>query len=210
MKNILRKLKPKSRAGKDSETNDTMKYLIIGLGNMGIAYENTRHNLGFQALDRLAEKNNLTFQPKRHADVAGFAFKGRTFKLVKPSTLVNLSGKAVNYWMQKEHIPPERMLILVDDVSLPFGTIRIKSQGGDAGHNGLAHINRTLGHQNYPRLRFGIGNGFHKGQQVDYVLGEWTDEEREKLPERLDKVAEAIKSFGTIGLERTMNFFNGK
>lgn len=187
-----------------------MKYLIFGLGNMDIQYDNTRHNIGFKALDHFAEKNNLTFTPGRHADYTEYAFKGRKFMLLKPSTYVNLSGKAVNYWMQKAKVPPGRMLVIVDDVALPFGAIRIKAKGGDGGHNGLAHINRTLGHQNYPRLRFGIGNEYFKGQQIDYVLGQWSPEEEEKLPERLDKVAEAIKSFGTIGLERTMNFYNGK
>lgn len=192
------------------KTDNDLKYLIVGLGNIGAEYQNTRHNIGFKVLDALTRASNLTFSPKRYADHAEYKFKGRTLILIKPATYMNLSGKAVNYWLQKEKIAPARMLIIVDDIALPFGTIRIKTKGSHGGHNGLAHINQTLGNSNYPRLRFGIGDGFPKGQQVDYVLSPWSQEEEEKLPERIDKVIQAIKSFTTIGTERTMNFFNGK
>ena len=187
-----------------------MKFLIIGLGNPGVDYKDTRHNLGFKVLDKWAEDENLVFEHTRYSFRTVASHKGRKFILIKPTTYVNLSGKAVNYWLKKERIPPERMMIIVDDVSLAFGTIRIKAKGGDAGHNGVANINQVLGHQNYPRLRFGIGGQFHKGEQVRYVLSEWSGEEKSALDERLDKVIEAVKSFGLIGLERTMNYYNGK
>lgn len=187
-----------------------MKYLIVGLGNIGDEYKNTRHNIGFDVLDALAGASNISFSTQRYGDVANYKFKGRNFVLLKPSTYMNLSGKAVNYWLQKEQLKPENMLILVDDIALPMGTLRMRAKGSDAGHNGLAHINQTLGHNKYPRLRFGIGDDFSRGQQIEYVLGKWTAEEQKILPERIDLAVEMIKAFGTIGLQRTMNIFNNK
>ncbi len=187
-----------------------MKYLIVGIGNIGEEYRNTRHNIGFQALDALAKASNLVFKDNRYGSVCEYKFKARKFILLKPSTYVNLSGKAVNYWLQKEKIPVENMLVIVDDLALPFSKIRIKTKGGDAGHNGLKNICEVLGHSKYNRLRFGIGDEFSKGNQVDYVLGKWSDEEKKVLSERFDLITEAIKSFGSIGIERTMNFYNNK
>jgi len=188
-----------------------MKYLIVGLGNIGDEYKNTRHNVGFQVLDALARASNLVFDVnRRYGAVAEYKFKGRSFILLKPSTYMNLSGNAVRYWLQKENIPIENLLVIVDDLALPFGAIRMRGKGSDAGHNGLKHINQVLGTNEYARVRIGVGNEFSRGQQIDYVLGEWDDEELKKLPERLDKVVEIIKSFGTIGLQQTMNQFNNK
>ncbi|MBT3648047.1 MAG: aminoacyl-tRNA hydrolase [Flavobacteriales bacterium] len=185
-----------------------MKYLIVGLGNPGEEYSNTRHNIGFKALDALASASNVVFSPGRYADTAEIKHKGRTLILVKPMTFMNLSGKAVNYWMQKEKIPVERILVITDDLALPFGKIRIRAKGSDGGHNGLKNIQEILGINAYPRMRFGVGDDFSKGQQVNYVLAEWSEEERGTLQERLKKVSEAVLSFPAIGLERTMNFFN--
>lgn len=188
-----------------------MKYLIVGLGNIGEEYQNTRHNIGFKILDALAGASNVVFDVnKRYGAVAEYKFKGRTFLLLKPSTYMNLSGNAVRYWMQKEKIDLENVLIIVDDIALPFGALRMRGKGGDAGHNGLKHINEILGTNTYARVRFGIGNEFNKGHQVNYVLGEWSEEEEKLLPERIDKVIQIVKSFGTIGLGRTMNQFNNK
>lgn len=186
------------------------KFLIAGLGNPGAKYENTRHNIGFLMLDHLAKKENISFQTDRLADRAEFKHKGRTFILIKPSTFMNLSGKAVRYWLDKEKIPAENLLVLVDDLNLPFGEIRIKTKGSDGGHNGLKDIQKILNTTKYSRFRFGISSDFSKGRQIDYVLGEWAADEEKALIERLEKSAEAIKSFGTIGAERTMNFFNGQ
>lgn len=185
-----------------------MKYLIAGLGNIGPEYKNTRHNIGFQILDALAGASNISFSDKRYGFVAEYKFKGRTFILLKPTTYMNLSGRAVNYWMQKEKIPLERTLVLVDDIALPFGTLRLKAKGSPGGHNGLRNISDVLGTNNYPRLRFGIGDDFHQGFQVDYVLSDWSREEENELPEKIDACIEIIKSYGTIGIERTMNFYN--
>lgn len=185
-----------------------MKYLIVGLGNIGPQYENTRHNIGFKVLDRLAELSNTPFQADRYADRAAIKHKGRTYILVKPTTFMNLSGKAVRYWLQSEKIPVENMLVIVDDLALPFGSLRMRTKGSDGGHNGLKDIQEKLGHSKYSRIRFGVGSEFNSGQQVNYVLGEWSAEEKEKLPERLKQVGEMVFSFGTIGPERTMNFFN--
>lgn len=188
-----------------------MKYLIVGLGNIGNEYAKTRHNVGFQILDALAGASNLVFDVnRRYGAIAEYKFKGRTFVLLKPSTYMNLSGNAVRYWMQKEDIPLENVLIIVDDLALPFGSIRLRGKGGDAGHNGLKHINEILGTNEYARVRFGIGDQFNKGQQIDYVLSEWNDEESRLLSERIDKVVQIIKSFGTVGLELTMTQFNNK
>lgn len=186
------------------------KYLIVGLGNIGADYVNTRHNIGFKVLDFLARKEGLSFETAKLGTVAEYSFKGRKFILLKPNTYMNLSGKAVQYWMQKENIPLENVLVITDDLNLPFGTIRIKPKGSDGGHNGLKNINLVLNTQNYTRFRFGISDEFKKGQQVNYVLGEWSPEEEAKLPERLELSAEIIKSFGTAGLENTMTGFNGK
>lgn len=185
-----------------------MKYLIVGLGNIGAEYAATRHNIGFRVLDALAEASNTVFSSQRYGSVAEMKFKGRTFVLLKPSTYMNLSGKAVSYWMQAEKIPLENVFVIVDDIALPFGTIRIRTKGSDGGHNGLKSIAELLGTSAYARLRFGIGGDFPKGMQIDYVLGEWTKEESAALPERLTVAGEAIRAFGTIGLERTMNQYN--
>ncbi|MBI3510281.1 MAG: aminoacyl-tRNA hydrolase [Bacteroidetes bacterium] len=187
-----------------------MKYLIIGLGNIGDEYYGTRHNIGFSILDHFAEKEKLKFTYERHAFVASYKFKGRNFILIKPTTFMNLSGKAVHYWMQAEKISLENILVITDDIALPFGTIRIKQKGGAGGHNGLTHIEETLLSGEYARLRFGVGNEFPKGRQVEYVLGKWSDEQKKLLDERLDKCCEAIKAFGTIGIGLTMTNFNGK
>ena len=185
-------------------------YLIAGLGNIGEKYTNTRHNIGFKILDALASKENISFQTEKLGDIAKFRFKGRTFVLLKPSTYMNLSGKAVNYWMGKEKISIENLLVICDDLNLEFGAIRLKGKGSDGGHNGLKDINAVLNTQQYARFRFGVGADFSKGKQVDYVLGEWTADENNLLTERLDKSCELIKSFGTAGLNNTMNTFNGK
>lgn len=187
-----------------------MKYLIAGLGNIGDEYANTRHNIGFIILDALAKASNISFKTDRLASVAELKFKGRTFILIKPSTYMNLSGKAINYWMQAEKISIENVLVITDDLALPFGTIRIKTKGSDGGHNGLKNIQETLQSQNYARLRFGVGSDFTKGSQVNYVLGEWTAEENKIMPERIEKCTEAIKAFGTMGINNAMNTFNGK
>jgi len=187
-----------------------LKYLIAGLGNIGDQYKNTRHNIGFKILDAFAEASNISFDDRRYGFVTHHKYKGRTFVLLKPSTLMNLSGKAVNYWLKKEKIPLDRLLVVVDDISLPLGSVRIRPKGGDAGHNGMANINQVLGTSQYPRLRFGIGNGFPHGAQVNYVLGEWTSEEEEKLDPLIDHSIEMIKSFGTVGLELTMTRYNKK
>ena len=186
------------------------KFLIAGLGNIGPKYHHTRHNIGFKILDHLAEKENVSFTPEKLGDIATFKFKGRTFILLKPSTFMNLSGKAVNYWLTKEKIPLENLLVITDDLNLGFGAIRVKTKGSDGGHNGLKDIQAHLNTTTYNRFRFGISDEFTKGRQVDYVLGEWGEEEEKLLPERLDKAAEIIKSFGTAGITNTMNTFNGK
>lgn len=185
-----------------------MKFLIAGLGNPGLEYENTRHNIGFKILDALVEPSNIFFDTNRYANTAEIKHKGRTLVLIKPMTFMNLSGKAIRYWMEKEKIPLERLMIITDDLSLPFGKLRIRAKGSDGGHNGLKSINEVLGRQDYPRLRFGIGNEFSKGKQVDYVLGEWSDEERESLNERINICRDSIFSFCTAGLPRTMSDFN--
>lgn len=187
-----------------------MKYLIAGLGNIGNEYVNTRHNIGFKILDAWANASNIAFEDRRYAFRAEYKFKGRTFVLIKPSTYMNRSGRAVNYWLTKEKLSPERLLVIVDDVALPFGKLRLKPSGGDAGHNGLKDISIMLGTQNYSRLRFGIGNDFPKGAQAHYVLSPWSDQEKELLPERIDLAIEIIKSFGVIGVENTMNEFNNR
>ena len=185
-----------------------MKYLITGLGNPGKEYENTRHNIGFKILDALVDASNIVFRDERHGWVAEYKFKGRTFILLKPSTYMNLSGKAVNYWMQKENVTIENLLVVVDDLALPLGSIRLRAKGGDAGHNGLKNITEVLDNQEYARLRVGIGDDFRQGQQIDYVLGEWDKQEMLELPALIDTSVEIIKSFGTLGISQTMTFFN--
>jgi PTH1 family peptidyl-tRNA hydrolase len=187
-----------------------LKYLIAGLGNIGAKYENTRHNIGFMILDALAEASNIHFKDKRYGAIAEYKFKGRTFILLKPSTYMNLSGKAVQYWLKKEKIPLERLLVISDDVAIPFGSLRIRPKGGDAGHNGLANITQVLGTQQYPRLRFGIGNDYPKGSQIKYVLSEWSKKEQEELSQLIEHSIEMIKAFGTIGIELTMTQYNKK
>ncbi len=187
-----------------------MKYLIAGLGNIGPEYYETRHNIGFMVADALARSGNVTFADGRYGATASLAVKGRKLILLKPSTYMNLSGNAVRYWLQKENIPLENLLVVVDDLALPFGTLRLKGKGSDAGHNGLKHIAATLGTQDYARLRFGIGNGFPRGGQIDYVLGQFDDQERQLLPERIETAADIVKSFCLAGLDFTMNHYNKK
>ena len=187
-----------------------LKYLIAGLGNIGDEYANTRHNIGFMVLDAWAQASNIFFMQGRHAFVSELKTKGRTFILIKPTTYMNLSGKAVHYWLQQESIPFDRLLVLTDDLSLPLGKIRIRQKGSDGGHNGLKSINELLQTHDYSRLRFGIGNDFAKGHQVDYVLGKWDTETQNMLRPRIEKSIEAIISFGTIGIEKTMTLYNNQ
>lgn len=196
--------------GKDESETDMKKFLIVGLGNMGEKYQDTRHNIGFTILDALARDRDVVFETRKLGDLTRFNHKGRTFILLKPNTYMNLSGKAVNYWLKIEKIPLENLLVLTDDLNLPFGTIRIKGKGSSGGHNGLTSINEVLQTQNYARFRFGIGNDYPKGRQVEHVLGRWNDEELEKLPERLEKSGKAVVSFAMAGLNNTMSTFNGK
>ncbi|WP_420321279.1 aminoacyl-tRNA hydrolase [Flagellimonas sp.] len=191
------------------ETDSMKKFLIIGLGNIGAEYEETRHNIGFKILDSLSEKENFTFESEKLGAVASFKHKGKSVLCLKPSTYMNLSGKAVKYWMEKEKIPLENVLIVTDDINLPFGTLRLKTKGSDGGHNGLKDIQNTLQTTQYNRLRFGVGAEFPKGRQVDYVLGKWNEDEISALPERLQKSADLIKSFIFSGVKNTMNQFNG-
>ncbi len=187
-----------------------MKYLIAGLGNIGNEYKNTRHNIGFMILDALAGASNIVFEDHRYGFVAEYRFKGRCFVLLKPSTYVNLSGRAVNFWMKKEAVPLSNLLVVCDDLALPFGAIRLKAKGSDGGHNGLKNITEVLGTDEFARLRFGIGNNFHQGYQVNYVLGQWDKEEEKQLPPLIDSCTEVIRSFGTLGIDRSMNLFNTK
>lgn len=192
------------------EHNTMKKYLIVGLGNIGADYANTRHNVGFKILNYLAKKESLSFVTQKLGDLTTYKFKGRQFILLKPNTFMNLSGKAILYWLNKENIPLENLLVITDDLNLPFGTIRLKTKGSDGGHNGLKDTQDKLQTTNYSRFRFGISDDFSKGRQIDYVLGEWSPEEESKLEERLDKSVELIKSFGTAGVHNTMGAFNGK
>ena len=186
------------------------KFLIVGLGNIGADYVNTRHNIGFKIVDYIAAQENVSFETVKLGALAKFIIKGRQILLLKPNTYMNLSGKAVAHWMEKENIPPENMLIITDDLNLSFGTIRIKPKGSDGGHNGLKSIQQTLGSSVYTRFRFGISDAFKKGQQVDYVLGEWSEEEKTALKERYEVSAEIVKTFALSGLEITMTSYNGK
>lgn len=187
-----------------------MKYLIAGLGNIGGEYAHTRHNIGFDVLDALAGASNIFFEDGRYGFTCQFRIKGKTVYLLKPSTYVNLSGKAIDYWLKKHKVPIENLLVVVDDLALPFGVLRLKPRGGDAGHNGLINITEVLGTSNFARLRFGIGDDFPKGYQVDYVLSEFTEDEKSSLPDRINTAGEIIKSFVTAGVQITMNQFNNK
>lgn len=185
------------------------KFLIVGLGNIGEKYANTRHNIGFNVLDYFIKDKDVKFETVKLGDIAKVRIKGRTLILLKPSTYMNLSGKAVKYWLTKEKIPLENLLVVTDDLNLPFGTLRLKTKGSDGGHNGLKDIQEKLQTTKYNRFRFGISDSFNKGRQVDYVLSQWTEDESSKLPERLIRTEEAIKSFVLSGMSETMNQFNG-
>lgn len=187
-----------------------MKYLIVGLGNIGAEYRDTRHNIGFMILDALAKASNISFTTERYGDVARMRLKNKQLVLLKPSTYMNLSGNAVRYWKEKEGIDTDHLLILVDDLALPFGTVRIKPRGSDAGHNGLKNIAQILGTDTYPRLRFGIGNDFPRGCQIEYVLGAFTLDQRQQLPTRIEVAIEALRSFCLAGIQTAMNTYNNK
>lgn len=198
------------RKPQESEEEPMKKFLIVGLGNIGEKYAKTRHNIGFQILDELAKEQDAKFETEKLGDIASFRFKGRTFILLKPSTYMNLSGKALKYWMTKEKVSIENVLVVTDDVNIDFGSIRIKSKGSAGGHNGMKDIEAKLGSQKYPRFRFGVGGNYPKGRQVDFVLGEWNKEEQSQLIERIPTSVKAILSFGTDGINNTMNNYNGK
>ena len=187
-----------------------MKYLVVGLGNIGAEYASTRHNIGFRVLDALAEASNASFMAGRYGSTTTIRHKGRQIILLKPSTYMNLSGKAVRYWMEQERIPRENLIVISDDIALPFGTFRMRKNGSEGGHNGLKNITEMLGDNQYSRIRFGVGGDFPKGHQVDYVLGNFSDEENKCMPERLKLFGDAILSFASIGADRTMNSYNGK
>ena len=185
-----------------------MNYLVVGLGNIGAEYAETRHNMGFMALDSWAKETDAIFQSGRYGSTAEVSFKGRKFTLLKPSTYMNLSGKAVRYWMNELKLPIENLLVISDDLNLPFGTIRLRKSGSDGGHNGLANINVLLGTDGYARIRMGIGNGFARGGQIDFVLGRLSDEEMKQMPEICTRVIEGVKAFATVGPDRAMNIVN--
>lgn len=191
-----------------AETDSMKRFLIVGLGNIGDKYAETRHNVGFKVLDALAAQESFSFETARLGDVGSFKIKGRSIICLKPSTFMNLSGKAVKYWMEQEKIPLENLLVVTDDINLEFGTIRLKTKGSDGGHNGLKDIQNVLQTTNYNRFRFGVGADFGQGRQVDYVLGEWNDDERAALPERFEKASALVKSFVLAGVKITMNEFN--
>ena len=185
-----------------------MNFLIAGLGNIGVEYANTRHNIGFMVLDALVKDSGTSFISGRYGSTAEISYRGHKLVLLKPSTYMNLRGKAVNYWMQELKIKPENLLVVVDDLALPFGTLRMRKQGSDGGHNGLKNITQMLGNNSYARLRVGIGDAFAKGHQVDYVLGKWKSEEEKELPFILDRAADAIKAYSFMGPDRAMNICN--
>lgn len=192
-----------------NEKNSMKKFLVVGLGNVGAEYEETRHNVGFKILDFLAKKEEIHFESNKLGETAILKIKGKSVLLLKPSTYMNRSGKAVKYWMEKEKIPLENLLVITDDLNLSFGSIRLKAKGSDGGHNGLKDIQTLLQTTTYNRYRFGVGSDFSTGRQVDYVLGKWNKEEETILLERLEKSAELIRSFVLSGLKNTMNHFNG-
>lgn len=200
----------KQEQSETEKNHQQMNFLIVGLGNIGSEYAQTRHNIGFRVLDALAKASNLVFEDKRYGAVTTLKMKNQTLTLLKPSTYMNLSGNAVRYWMNEKKIPLENILVVVDDLSLPFGQLRMRPGGSEAGHNGLKHISSVLGTQQYARLRFGIGNDFPRGGQVDFVLGEFTDEDLKTMDERLELAGEMVKSFALSGIQFTMNHFNKK
>ena len=185
-----------------------MNYLIVGLGYIGVEYANTRHNMGFMVLDAWAQASNIVFEPGRYGSTAMISFKGRKFHLLKPSTYMNLSGKAVRYWMNELKIPVENLIVISDDLNIPFGTLRMRKNGSAGGHNGLTNITELIGTQDYARIRVGIGNDFGRGQQVDFVLGALSDEEKEQMPDICKRVIDGVKAFATIGPDRAMNTVN--
>ena len=187
-----------------------MKFLIVGLGNPGVKYQNTRHNIGFKALDYVSKHANAFFSSVRYGELSSFKYKGKSIFLLKPNTYMNLSGNAVNYWIKKENIPLSNLLIITDDINLSIGVLRMKKKGSDGGHNGLKNIQELLLSSSYPRLRIGVGNEFSKGKQVDYVLGDWSQEEEEIIEEKIVKIKEMILSFCFAGVENTMNKYNNK
>lgn len=209
MFSLVKKLFKKEKSFVE-EKDPMKKFLIVGLGNIGAEYENTRHNIGFKILDHFAENESLTFETQKLGDTVLYRYRGKALILLKPSTYMNLSGKAVKYWLDKEKIPLENLLVITDDLNLPFGTIRLKAKGSDGGHNGLKDIQEKLQTTEYNRFRFGIGGNFSKGKQVDYVLGQWDENEIKELPKRLEQSCELIKSFVITGLSNTMNNFNKK
>ena len=200
----------KQEQSETEKNHQQMNFLIVGLGNIGSEYAQTRHNIGFRVLDALAKASNLVFEDKRYGAVTTLKVKNQTLTLLKPSTYMTLSGNAVHYWMNEKKIPLENILVVVDDLSLPFGQLRMRPGGSEAGHNGLKHISSVLGTQQYARLRFGIGNDFPRGGQVDFVLGEFTDEDLKTMDERLELAGEMVKSFALSGIQFTMNHFNKK
>ena len=210
--NLFKKMFSRCKSAESEEQE--MKYLIVGLGNVGSEYDGTRHNIGFMVLDemvRQARENNVnvSWSLERRAYRAELRLKGRTLVLVKPTTYMNLSGEAVRYWLQQEKIPVENLLVVVDDIALPLGTLRMKKQGSAGSHNGLGNIEALLGHTNYCRLRIGVGNNFSRGRQIDYVLGQFSPEERAELDPRIERACEAVRCFATMGVERAMNAYNG-
>ena len=187
-----------------------MKFLIVGLGNIGAKYESSRHNIGFKALDFIAEQSNAFFTEEKYGDISSFKYKGKNIYLLKPNTFMNLSGLAVRYWLTKLKIDVKNLLVVTDDLNLDVGNLRMKKNGSDGGHNGLKDIQQTLSSSQYPRLRIGVGNNFPKGKQIDYVLGEWTEEEDLVLNQKMKIINEMVLSFCFAGIENTMNDFNNK
>lgn len=212
IKNFISFIKRHDEARRVSSHNSPFmkRFLIVGLGNIGPDYVGTRHNAGFMTVDLLAADANAVWSSCRYGDMATLKIKNCELLLLKPSTFMNLSGVAVRYWMNKEKLPLSNLLVVVDDIALPFGTIRLRAGGSDAGHNGLKNIASELGNTNYPRLRFGVGNNFARGHQIDFVLGKFSDEEAKELPDRLNHAAEAVRAFCMSGLDFAMNHFNGK
>ena len=209
--NFLKRLwQTKGNSATENQDEKMKKFLIVGLGNPGPEYKYTRHNIGFLIADRMAEKLNAQFKTERYGEVAVANYRGKRFVILKPSTYMNLSGKAVRYWLEKEKISKDNLMVLTDDVNLDFGTLRIRPKGSDGGHNGLKSIQELIGGAQYPRLRFGIGKDYPQGGQVDYVLGKWTDEQMLALPVLIEKATDALINFAQEGLQRTMNRFNIK
>ena len=208
MLNFLKRFFSKKESVTEKNKEDMKKFLIVGLGNVGSEYEGTRHNAGFMVADTLADEKGISFKSCRYGEMAVVKVKNCEMHILKPSTFMNLSGVAVKYWLNKENLPVSDLLVIVDDISLPFGTIRIREKGSDAGHNGLKNIAEQLGTQNYPRLKFGVGNDFPKGGQIEYVLGRFNAEEKKELPVKLDNAAEAVKAFCLSGASFAMSHYN--